>query len=311
MKMKSLLSLVCLVVIGLTACQKELSQENGGGGAVAGLTGDFRAKIDGVQWVANQSSGAIRNGGYIMINGQSTDGKVLVIQVVDSGVHAYTLDEFGDNGAAYVLTPNGSSFGFTSNASGDTSLAGGKVSITSIDTTNKKMSGTFKFRVLRDIDTVSHAFTEGSFTNISYTTSNGIPPGNPTDTFRVKLNGVDWVNYNATGIYTNLLGQTNISIISSYDANTDKNIGLDMSGTIVPGSYSFSAIPFPGDPSALYDNGATPDTSYSADGGNLTILEHNTTTKRIRGTFNFIATPVSGGGTPITFTAGYFSVKYQ
>ncbi|MEP6952031.1 MAG: hypothetical protein ABI863_22265 [Ginsengibacter sp.] len=44
--------------------------------------------------------------------------------------------------------------------------------------------------------------------------------------------------------------------------------------------------------------------------GTLTILEHNITTKRIRGNFNFHASEVPG--TKVSeLTEGYFSVIYQ
>jgi hypothetical protein len=43
----------------------------------------------------------------------------------------------------------------------------------------------------------------------------------------------------------------------------------------------------------------------------LTITEHNTTTKSIKGTFNFKGTDITGASTPsFLITEGAFSIKY-
>src|SRR3979411_83577 len=83
-------ALFCLLLMGLfsfNACQKELTDPNGTG--VIGGTGDFRAKINGVQWVASVS-GASKMSGVISVFGAG-GGKQIAITLQDSGVHHYTL----------------------------------------------------------------------------------------------------------------------------------------------------------------------------------------------------------------------------
>jgi len=311
--MVKLISGLLVLALLFSACQKEVSDEsftgnNGNGGNP--VTGDFRAKINGNQWVANAAAGAVRNNGLINISGLNVDGLLLTITLTDSGVHTYTLDDQSFNAAAHVDSTLASTISFTSNASDDSTLAGGTVTITSIDTSTKRMSGTFRFKVFRPIDSLVRNFTEGSFTNINYRTDAGINPGNPTDSFRVKLDGADWVNYSVIGLPVSLPPFiNNITITSNFDANGSKNIGLSFNRSITPGSYVFDLINITG----VYNptNSITNPTPLSADGGNLTILEHNTTTRRIRGTFNFVASPLTGPPpAPINFTEGYFSVVY-
>jgi hypothetical protein len=47
----------------------------------------------------------------------------------------------------------------------------------------------------------------------------------------------------------------------------------------------------------------------SQTGGTVTIISNNTTTRRISGTFNFVATPV-GSGPMANLTQGYFAANY-
>lgn len=49
---------------------------------------------------------------------------------------------------------------------------------------------------------------------------------------------------------------------------------------------------------------------FTLESGKLTIIEHNPSTKRIRGTFNFKATEVLGTKSS-QFNQGYFSLNYQ
>lgn len=280
----------------------------GTGTGGTGVTGDFRAKIQGVQWVANQVATAVRNNGVINLSGMSTDGQFVTITLTDSGVHVYTLNDATLSGGAYSPDQSQSTIAYTSNGSSNPAQAGGSCSITSIDAVTHKISGTFAFKAYRQTDNTTKNITEGSFTNITYTTTSGIPPTAATDTFRVKLDGADWTSYSVTATNINMTGFNKIAVTSTYDVNNTKNIGLTFDNTITPGSYVFDLFDVIGvyNPTSSTSN----PNSYNASGGNLTILEHNTTTHRIRGSFNFTASPLLGGGTPIAFTAGYFSVHY-
>lgn len=286
-----------------TGCGKELSEENGNlPGVPNQVMGDFRAKIDGVQWVANTAAAAARQNGIINLTGLSSQGKMLTITLTDSGAKTYTLNQASLNAAAHVDSTEADRNSYTTNQSNLDSLAGGSVTISQIDTVNKTISGYFSFRVYRLTDDKTKNFTEGVFTNLSYQTS--MPPGQASDSFSVKVDNVNWQSESLIAIRAG--GKINIT---STSAGNTKNIGLSINENITVGSsYTWSFL----DNIALYNPTTTPPpTPYSGEGGNLTILEHNTTTHRIRGTFNFEAKPFPIPTPPfVNFTNGYFSVVY-
>ncbi|MFZ4057714.1 MAG: DUF6252 family protein [Ferruginibacter sp.] len=300
--MKLIRMCIALLAITLfyTACERELSEENGGtptGGGGGAVVGDFRAKFDGTQWVANRLTGASRMGGLINITGLSTNGQVLTITLTDSGVHQYYLYDTTMNAAALVdsTLPNRNAFGTNQ---GTTAQSGGVVNITAIDAVNKRISGTFSFKVYRAMDSLQRTITDGVFTNTSYSTT--MPPSSATDTMYVDIDGSTYRPVSVTG----LANSGNI-IINGTDATASKTVGLTFPETTIPGTYTldFFGLVYIG----LYNPNST--TALASSSGNLEILENNATTRRIRGRFSFVAEPLLGG-TSVNLTNGYFSVRY-
>ncbi len=203
------------------------------------VTGDFRAKIDGVQWVANSATGASRMLGFINITGRSTDKKYLSITLKDSGVHNYTLDQNSFNAASYLDSNLTNTFNFSTNQGVNPGDAGGVVNVTSIDAVNKKISGTFSFRVFRQFDNSQRTLTEGSFTNIPYATS--LPPTSSNDTFRVKIAGTLWTPPTVVASKTPALPPQLLPQITVTGTSADgtKSVGMFMPENIAPGNYTF------------------------------------------------------------------------
>jgi len=299
--------LVLTGVIFFSSCQKEVDPNIIANPNPNPVTGNLRAKIDGTQWVANSATGAFRMLGYISITGRSTDRKYLSITLTDSGVHNYTLDNNSMNAASYIDSNLSNAVNFTTNQGINAGDAGGVVNVTSIDAVNKTISGTFSFRVFRQMDGAQRTFTEGIFTNIPYATS--LPPGAATDTFRVKIAGVLWtpptVFASKTPAAPPLVPQI---AITGTSADGTKSVGMFIPADITPGNYTFDL--FGGIYLGLYNPDTDPNHSQGAMSGTLTILSHNTTTRRIRGNFNFHAEALLN---PLLFselTEGYFSVTY-
>ncbi|MBL0334277.1 MAG: hypothetical protein IPP73_02805 [Chitinophagaceae bacterium] len=289
------------------SCQQEIDPNTGGTGNT-GSTGDFRAKIDGVQWVANKTTGASRMSGFINITGVGTDKKLITMTLTDSGVHHYILNDASFNVGAFQDSTLPNVVAFSSNASGDTAIAGGYVDITSIDTARKKISGSFRFKVLRPMDNLKRNITEGVFTNISYTTS--LAPTPTTDTFHVKINGTLYTPPVVVGVSTPAIPPMTATIaINGTDQAASKTVGLIMPKDIVPGSYTLDL--FGATYIGVYNPDQDPNHSQGATSGTLTILSHNTTTKRIRGNFNFHAEAILNPLLNSEMTEGYFSVVYQ
>ncbi len=291
------------VIVLLQSCQKEVDFS---GSNSNNVSGDFRAKIDGSQWVATRGAGASRFSGFINISGIGLDKKTISITLSDSGVHHYTLDDASFNAAAYIDSNLANPINFSTNQGVNPGDAGGTVDITSIDTVNKKISGTFSFKVFRQMDGLQRTMTEGSFTNISYATS--LPPASTTDTFRVKIAGSSWTPSSITGISMPNPPVPSLAIVAS-DALGVKSVGITMPPTITPGTYTLDILG--AQYIGLYNPDSDPNHSQASTSGTLTILEHNTSTKRIRGNFNFHAEAILNPLLNTELTEGYFSVRYQ
>jgi Family of unknown function (DUF6252) len=286
--------LVVVSVVIFSACQKEITPEDG---PVSVTQGAFRAKINGVQWDANGIKTASRQDGVIVLYGTNTDKKSILLRVADSGVHNYSLHSASMSNVGVFTDSAVSPIAFTSN---QWNVPGnyGNLTITSIDTVNKTMSGTFSMQVFKSIDSTQRTISDGVFTNIVYSTQPPAPSA--TDSFRVKVAGVNFSYNLLAGIKA--FGRINISA-SQGSAPT---VGLSLPDTISVGQYSFNVFDYIGQ--------YNPSTSVflAADTGSVTILEHNIVSKRIRGNFHFLANTVFTHLPPnVPLTEGYFSIKYN
>lgn len=300
------LFLSLLIIAGLLvvqSCQKEIDFGTG-----AAVTGNFKAKINGSQWVANSIASGNRMNGLISLTGRSTDRKYITITLTDSGVHNYTLNNSTLNAAAYIDSSLTNPTALTTNQGVIPGEAGGSVRILSIDTVNKKISGIFSFKVFRQSDSLQRTMTEGSFTNLSYATT--LPPASATDTFNVKIAGTLWTPQSINAIKTPAVPPlpSTIAIVAN-DASATKSVGLVMPSGITAGTYTLDF--FGGTHIGTYNPNSNPSSSQASTSGELIILSHNISTKRIRGTFRFHAQELLN---PLAFTElteGFFAVTYQ
>jgi hypothetical protein len=262
----------------------------------------MKAKINSVQWNADKFSGASRMVGVINISGVDNNKRYLTITLTDSGVHKYILSDETMNVAALIDSSESNKNGYTTNQGINPSDAGGEVNITAINTDKKTISGTFSFKVFRQQDGAQKTISEGSFTNLAYTTT--MPQASATDTFRVKIDGASWTPSFITGV--SAFGQI---AISATNSSATKSVGVIFPSNIQPGSYTFDF--FGATYIGQYNPDLDPGHSKASSSGTLTILEHNTTTKRIRGNFAFKGEELLNAANFAQLTEGYFSVKYQ
>ena len=304
--MKYIVGLLFLLALsfGNSSCQKEFvlgaidSSLITLPGLPGGVKGNFTANIDGVKFNADKGASATRSLGIIGIAGLNIAGETITIRVADSGVHVYSLNIASlTNAAAYA---KGTEYAYTTNAGNGPQQSGGSLSITSIDTDKKTISGKFSMNVFRQYDNTQKKITEGVFTNIPYETD-PVQPGNASDTFRVKIDGTPFPVYSVVS-----LNLYNLITIVVNDQAAGKTVGLTMPSNIKPGTYDYS--PFGMEYMAQYNPSST--IYLTASSGKLTILEHNITTKRIKGNFNFGAQELIGSA-KANLTEGYFSVTYK
>lgn len=125
------------------------------------------------------------------------------------------------------------------------------------------------------------------------------------DIFSCNIDGRFYSSDNVTGIDVGFLqiGATLGSAVETFQlviTNTD------------PGTYSISAISGAEVTMAYYVSAIDPMTlAYVGTSGTLTIEEHDTTAKRIKGTFSFVGEQAQNQSITNSFTNGKFDVKYQ
>ncbi|HEY4110449.1 DUF6252 family protein [Puia sp.] len=297
--MKKTIFYTIALLVGFASCKKETSIENGNG-----QSGNFTAKIDGVQWSASATKqGASILGGMITVTGISADNKEISINIADSVAGTYVLNQASQSIAAYADIDSSDTYAFASNQGTDTSQAGGLVTITEIDPVAKTISGTFSFKVYRDLDGRQKTITEGVFTKIPYVSA--VPPTSGSDTLQASIDNKAWSAVNIQALTTG--GQ--ITIVGASSDGT-QSIGLLLPANAAAGSYPLDGT----NPSYLgaytfISNSSS--TGFVSTKGTLTITENNTSTFRVKGTFTFTAAdPTRGTTTTHSITSGSFSVYY-
>lgn len=252
----------------------------------------FKAKIDGVLWIAEVSEALI--GGNLMainaaIGGDNGESFSFLIDGVAIGTYPAK-----DNFLTY--SPAGTDFGWTSSNFDNPTENTGSITITNINTVTKTISGTFTFKGYWSEFPSTIApknITEGVFQNVPY--ENYVDPAN--DTFYAKVNGVEFVE-------TDILAVTVNEVIAIGAANTNnQSITVGVKETITPGTYPITGNQATDMVQATYKLNTT--TSIASNSGTVTIT--SITSDRVIGTFSFTAVD---GTTTYTISQGAFDVAY-
>jgi len=290
--------IVAALLVLLISCSKEVSQETGHQTVPA--QGNFYATIEGVQWDADSLQLIQVGNNGVIISGLSKTGIEISIALPTFKTGTYTLNASSIPFAFYVDLFGSLANVYYSNAGS----ASGNVTISSIDTTNHLVSGSFQFNLVNPSDNSSKSVTSGVFAYIPYSggTVPVTPPGTAIDTLKASVDGSLFTPFQITASATG--GQLVVAGITSDGAS----LALLMPDNITPGSYNldFGTGIYIG----VYNPPGTTVGLVSQANGVLTIISHDTIAKRITGTFSFIASPISSG-TPVTITEGYFSISYQ
>jgi hypothetical protein len=282
-------TLLCLTLFGLllTSCSKDSDNND----TPVAPAGKFIAKIDGVSFEAD--GGAQIYNDVIIVAG--INGTKSVSVIVTKGVTG-TYDVKGTPGgvtpdAEVNYSPDGQTV-FTSTL--DISEKAGTVTITEIDKVNKTVSGTFSSAVISGNTATYAQITSGSFTKIPYSTA-------PLNTMTAKIDGTPFA---ATVVVApRAMGML---VMNGQTLNGAQIITLSVSETVAPGTYVLGELG-----SEAYATYTANSTTFVSNAGTITITSHNTTTKRIVGTFSFPADPFIPGGDGHTVMEGAFAITYN
>lgn len=179
--------------------------------------------------------------------------------------------------------------------------ASGSVKISSVSS-DSVVTGTFNFILIDPVTGKTKRLSNGAITGVKIVNNTSIVTGG-TNSFSAKIDGTLWSPKQITG-------SKNFGTISITASDGVKSMGLTIIETAKAGVYTMDSF---SDYSAQYLPSLSSATSYVPDPSTskLTILEHNTSTRRMRGSFNFKGSAFPTPTTKTyTITEGVFDVKY-
>jgi hypothetical protein len=257
--------------------------------------GVFKVDIDGATYTAATTIVYI-TGGSIQLSAIRANGDSFGMLL--SGTTAGT---YAANDNVVAFTPSGSEYGYWGYNPDDDTADTGSVIITSIDTVNHTITGTFSFTGYWSDDTVTNIppkqFTNGIFTNLPYVSNS--PTG---DMFVAKVNGTDFNQNDLLAITTDFGGTEFISIGAANAA--DNSLTVSVKSSLGPGTYSITGN-VATDPVQISYALSSDDFGTIANAGTVTITEKTAT--RVKGTFSGV---VVINAVTYNITAGSFDVEY-
>lgn len=313
MKKISILFLSAFIsTVSLISCSKDDNDDSNDNTEVIAEDGTLKVDFDGQTFVSTSIQAIVKksiSNNLISITGiRSSNGDVIQITLPTSKVGTYTWSTYantnGTLGIAYI--PANSANSFICVAKEDAADVAnytdtGSVTITSIDQTTKKISGTFQFTGV-DFTGANNkpeikVFTKGSFTNISFNTD--VPPST-TNTFSAKLDGTIFTATNVMAI-----SQGGKILISARRGDVE-TFGISLPSTINAGTYAVEAYGL--DYTFQYTKDMTSNGIFTGE-GSIVITSHDTSKKIIKGTFTSKYTSLFVNNI-YNATEGVFSVSY-
>ena len=152
MMMKKSIFTILIAILAFASCSKDSPL----------LSAKMTATIDGKSWSSLISPVTVLTSNRFIITGTSLSGEILIVEINGDAVGTYNTNT---TTIQCMATYKGS---LTTTTTDAYVSALGKVNLTQVDKTNKKISGTFEFTLIRNL-TETKTVSAGSFTNLSYT----------------------------------------------------------------------------------------------------------------------------------------------
>lgn len=298
-KIKLLISILFIITaFSLTSCGEDEPLDGYTEGTDSNaVSGSFKVDFNGATWTATKIQASIYNN-EIVILAEKPNGENFIIGVLEAKTGTYPA-----NVHQIAYGPSGSLDSYWSLNQDNLEENTGSVTISSINTENNTISGTFNFKGYWDGDGVKAPieFTKGEFKNITFTREDPSSPASGSDTFYAKLEGAEFVENKIDVAYVEASGVAPYYSIMASKTNGD-NVGVKISKSLSVGTYTITGA-FGRDVSGVCYIG---DKGYNSDSGSVTIISKTTT--HMTGTFNFVASNFSSGDTKI-ISEGTFSVE--
>jgi hypothetical protein len=178
--MKRAIKIILIFALFVLACKKKSTTTPAAATPVATLNGNMTAKLNGNNWVSIQNTGELiiqqsNNSSGLVLNGQTASDLFAIGISLPTASPTLVTGSHDLGGALDDVT-----FSYATKTAGGGTLSqdlsdSGNVVITSVDNANKKISGTFNFKLHKVGSTASAdsiKITTGVFTNINYTIVN-------------------------------------------------------------------------------------------------------------------------------------------
>jgi|GEM_PF-1681002 len=279
--------LVMLVIFFFSCSDKSSAPEP------VAKAGKMIATADGAAWESAVAAAVIANG-TITIVGTDASGTTIKLSILKAAaIGTYDVmgyDIYPPDVTTVTMTPQGEAAYSPDYYPDGTRL--GTVTISEIDAINKTVSGKFSVKIERlapaekEIELKSGSFTKIPFTNTCTAKASG-------GTFYAKIiNGVK--------------SSGNLTLNFLADNDFAQAIVIVVPDNVATGPHDFGTLG--SSYYATYNIGATLFGSFS---GSVNITLHDTTNKRIEGTFGFLCMPLPYGGSVTPVTEGSFAVTYN
>lgn len=238
----------------------------------------LQANVDNNFYTSTDARASLNQDGTFTIQG-FTEDESMTLQLTNLAKGNFVIEEGKRNyaiyedmgGSIYTTKPNGE----------------GVITISELNETNKTVTGIFNFNAfLVGIDTIY--VSKGVFNDVPYSDGTIIDPSN-VGTFSAEVNGDQ---FSAIVVTSNTT--VNSIIISGNTANS--TIVITTTVDVEAGDYSLPIQGF----AAKYQGVNGPETTSE---GLITILEHNTAAKTMKGTFSFLTNRSE-------ITKGKFDISY-
>lgn len=250
----------------------------------------FKCKIDGKEWVSNSTTAIVSNN-LIMIGGETEDGQSMTLSLRADKVGTYYLNNATGFSMAAFKEDVDFPRVFTTNSD---SRCGGTLTISKIDTSGHKISGSFKFLTVDAQTNFEREVTEGVFTDIPYQNQKNV------GTMTADIDGTPWA---ASSILITKRSNKRIAVLGR---STDgKTVELVFPQNIFPGPYTIAST---GSYTAQYQFNFL--YSFLSTSGNLLIGSHDAVNKILQGGFSYTAQDPTTQFANVSISNGLFNLVY-
>lgn len=292
--MKKLITAIGLVlatgIFVLSSCSKPDDNNGEPGGNDPLPIPEFKAKVDGVDFVAMEKVATIDQNNILFIGGLDSKDAAISIAISNfEGEKTYDFNITNQNGAGYISDTSNAFYSYTTFGENGS----GNVIITGWNASDSIINGTFSFVAEHFNNGETVTVTDGIFNHLQV-----VFEADNSNHFSAKINGVNW---SQSGSNVNGNEDANHISITAFNPFDQTSFSVLLPSNITGGIYNFS----PPDYSiAYFENGSI---YHVVNGGSINITLHDQVNDRIEATFEFEGWE---SGVQKIVTDGSFKVDY-